>query len=205
MGIWVTFLQCVGKTWQERELLLKYWQQQRFHQLLSNVALWSWDITCILAANVCANSFQILMETYCCSYCISCSISSPCLCLSPILFFFLLILISLCQHIPRTQPPSLPFEPVVWMERLSGWRRRGEKNKGKQSNVVGICVSSRNGHHMLISMLHDVADLICFPPPLFLFSFLSLQPSFTLFLIDPILPFNSALFLCLSSTRRQAN
>lgn len=70
--------------------------------------------------------------------------SSPPLCFS---------LISLCQHIPQTHPPSLPFTVFSWLEIVRGGR--------KLCVVVGIYVSWSNSLHMLVIMVQDVADIIC--------------------------------------------
>ena len=72
---------------------------------------------------------------------------------SPFLYTTFCSLISLCQHIPQTQPPSLPFEPP-----LNG---KTEWREGKKwSAVVGICVSWTNRLHMLVVTVQDVACLI---------------------------------------------
>lgn len=62
-------------------------------------------------------------------------------------------LISLCQHIPQTHPPSLPSNLSFWMEIVRG----GGKKLG---DLVGIYVSWPNRLHMLIVMTQDVADRI---------------------------------------------
>lgn len=63
-------------------------------------------------------------------------------------------LISLCQHIPQTHPPSLLSNLSFWMEIVRG----GGKKLG---DLVGICVSWPNRLHMLVVMTQDVADRIC--------------------------------------------